>query len=131
MGDTRGTVLVAAGVAAIGVALRVADEDGKVGFKYGLVHYDPVAARSAAEINEGVIVLRVVAGYLIRGIELSEKLVAEYLPRLLAARAGVEAVGEEQEDIFFLNAGRVQLLEQHLDGDLAVRGGLDAALYYV
>lgn len=46
------------------------------------------------------------AGYLIRGIELSEKLVAEYLPRLLAYRAGVEAVGEEQEDIFFLNAGR-------------------------
>ncbi len=44
------------------------------------------------------------AGYLIRGIELSEKLVAEYLPRLLASRAGVEAVGEEQEDIFFLNA---------------------------
>lgn len=43
------------------------------------------------------------AGYLIRGIELSEKLVAEYLPRLLAARAGEEAVGEEQEDIFFLN----------------------------
>lgn len=43
------------------------------------------------------------AGYLIRGIELSEKLVAEYLPRLLASRAGVEAVGEEQEDIFFLN----------------------------
>lgn len=44
------------------------------------------------------------AGYLIRGIEISEKLVAEYLPRLLASRAGVEAVGEEQEDIFFLNA---------------------------
>lgn len=43
------------------------------------------------------------AGYLIRGIELSEKLVAEYLPRLLASRAGVEAVGEEHEDIFFLN----------------------------
>src|SRR5699024_1087468 len=62
VGDAGGAVLVAAGVAAVGVALGVADEDGHVGVIDVLVHNHVVALGGVAQIYQVVVVLAVVAG---------------------------------------------------------------------
>src|SRR5699024_2735702 len=65
--DAGGAMLVAAGVAAVGVALGVADEDGDVGVIDVLVHDDVVAGGGVADVHQVVIVLAVVAGDLVGG----------------------------------------------------------------
>ena len=76
VGDAGGTVLVAARVAAVGVALRVADEDGDVGVVDVLVHDHVVALRGEAEVDEVVVVLGVVARDLAGALELVVEVVA-------------------------------------------------------
>ena len=129
VGDAGGAVLVAAGVAAVGVALGMADEDGDVRIVDVLVH-DARGRRDQviAQIDQVLVVLAVVAGDLAGVVELVEQLVAEDGLHLRHGGARVQAVGEQQQDVLLLHAGGVQLVEAGADGDLAVAGGLVAAL---
>ena len=129
VGDAGGAVLVAAGVAAVGVALRVTDEDGDVTFKDVFVHqHRRVVPGRAAEVDHVLRILGVVAGDLAGIIKFAEQLVAQDLFHLRHGGAGVQAVGDEQQDVLFLNTSGVQLIEARADGDLAVRRCLTAAL---
>ena len=128
MGDAGGAVLVAAGVAAVGVALRVADEHGDIRVIDVLVHDDVVALIGVAEVDEVVVVLAVVAGDLAGVVELTKQLVAEDGLHLLHGRTRMQAVGEEQQHVLLFDARAVELVEARADGDLAVAGRLVAAL---
>ena len=64
VGDAGGAVLVAARVAAVGVALGVADEDGDVALIDVLVHQHRIARAGDAQVDHVLIVLAVVAGEL-------------------------------------------------------------------
>ena len=128
VGDAGGAVLVAAGVAAVGVALGVADEDGDVAVEDVFVHQHRVAPLGGAQVHHVVIVLAVVAGDLARPVELVEQLLAQDLLHLRHGGPGVQAVGEQQQDVLLVHAGLVQLIQAGPDGHPAVGGGLGAAL---
>ena len=121
-------VLIAAGVTAVGVALRMTDEDGNVGVIDILVHNDVVAVAGIAQIDEMLVILAVVAGDLTGIIELIKQFIAEDGLHLRHAGARVQTVGEQQQDILLLHAGGIQLVDAGADGDLAVAGRLVAAL---
>ena len=131
VGDAGGAVLVAARVAAVGVALGVADEDRDVGVIDVLVHDHVVALRREAQVDEVVVVLGVVARDLAGALELVVEVVAQDELGLGGGGAGVQAVGEEQQHVVVGDAAREELVEARADGDLAVRGGLRAALHDV
>ena len=110
MGNARGAVLVAAGVATIGVALDVADEDGNVAVEDILVHEHRVAPLGGAQVYHMLRVLGIVAGDLVGPVELVKELLAQNLPHLALRGAGVQAVGEQQQNVLFANTAGVQLL---------------------
>ena len=126
--DARRAVLVAAGVAAVGVALRVADEHGDVRVIDVFVHDDVVALVSVADVHQVLVVLAVVAGDLAGVVELAEQLLAQNRLHLLHGRARMQAVGKKQQHVLLLNARAVQLVKARPDGDLAVARRLVAAL---
>ena len=128
VGNARGAVLVAAGVAAVGVALRMADEDRDVRIVDVLVHNDVVAVLGIAQIDEVLVILAVVAGDLAGIIEFAKQLVAEDGLHLRHAGARMQTVGEQQQDVLLLHADGIQLVDAGTDGDLAVAGRLIAAL---
>ena len=128
VGDAGGAVLVAAGVAAVGVALHMADEDGQVRLEDGLVHPHRVAPLGEPQVDHVVRVLGVVAGHLVGGPELPEQLLTEDGLVVLGLRAGVQAVGDDELDVLLLHARGIQLFQDEPDAHLAVAGGLLAAL---
>ena len=75
-GDAGGG-LIAAGVAAVGVALGVPDEHRHVRVVDVLVHDHVVALGGVAKVYQVVVVLAVVAGDLAGGVELAEQLGAQ------------------------------------------------------
>ena len=131
MGDTGGAVFVAAGVAAVGVALGVADEDGNVAVKDILVHQHGVATLGGAQVHHVLVVLGVMAGDLVGPVKLVEQLLAQDLLHLGHGGPGMQAVGEHEEDVLLLHPGGVQLIQAGPDGHLPVGGGLAAALHDV
>ena len=131
MGDAGGAVLVAARVAAVGVALGVADENRDVGVIDVLVHDHVVALRREAQVDEVVVVLGVVARDLAGALELVVEVVAQDELGLGGGGAGMQAVGEEQEHVVVGDAVGEELVEAGADGHLAVGGGLRAALHDV
>ena len=131
VGDSGGAVLVAARVSAIGVALGVANEDGDVCLIDLLVHDDVVAIGGVAQVNEVVVVLGVVRGDLVGPDELVVEVHAKDLASLCVARAGVQAVGEQQQDVIVVDAVGKQLVEAGADGNTTMGRGLRAALHDV
>ena len=81
-----------------------------------------------AEIDKVVVILAVVAGDLAGIIELVKQFVAQNGLHLRHARARVQTVGEQQQDVLLLHADGIQLVDAGADGDLAVAGRLIAAL---
>ena len=75
VGNAGGTVLVAAGVTAVGVALGMADEDGNVAVEDVLVHENRVAPLRQAQVHHVLRVLGVVGSNLVGPVELVEQLV--------------------------------------------------------
>ena len=128
VGDAGGAVLIAARVAAVGVALYMADEDGQVALEHVLVHPHRVAPLGGAQVDHVVRVLGVVAGHLVGGPELVEQLLTEDGLVVLELRTGVQAVGDDELDVLLLHARGIQLLQDELNAHLAVAGGLLAAL---
>ena len=128
MADAGGAVLVAARVAAVGVALGVANEDGHVGVVDVLVHDYVVASLGIADVHQVVVVLRVVAGDLTVLVEFLKQFRAQDGLHLRHRGAGMQAIGEQQQHVLFLHAHAVQLIQAGTDGYLAVTGGLVAAL---
>ena len=122
VGDAGGAVLVAARVAAIGVALRVADEDGDVGVVDVPVHDHVVALRGEAEVDEVVVVLRVVARNLPRPLELVVEVLAQDELCISAVEVrGCRPLEKSSSTSFVLHAGGVELVQAGADGHLAVR----------
>ena len=131
VGDAGGAVLIAAGVAAVGVALGVADEDGDVCLEDVLVHQHGVTPVGGAQIHHVFIVFGIVRGDLIGPVELIEQLLAQDFLVLLHGGAGVQAVGDQQQDVLLLHTAFVQNIQTGPNGDLAVGSGLQAALHNV
>ena len=121
-------MLVAAGVAAVGVALGVADENGNVAVKDILVHENGVTPLGGAQIHHVLIVFTVVGGDLVGPVELVEHLLAQNLLHLSLGGTGVQTVGEQQQDVFLADTAGIQLVETCTDGNLPVGSGLAAAL---
>ena len=128
MGNARGAVLIAAGVTAVGIALRMADENRHVRVIDVFIHDDVVAVIRVAEIDKVVVIFAVVAGDLAGIIELVKQFVAQNGLHLRHARARVQTVGEQQQNILLFHARRIQLVDARADRDLAVAGRLVAAL---
>ena len=128
VGDAGGAVLVAAGVAAVGVALGVPDEHRHVRVVDVLVHDHVVPLGGVAQVHQVVIVLAVVAGDLAGGVELAEQLGAQDGLHLGHGGPGVQAVGEQQQHVLLLHPGGVQLVQAGTDGHLPVAGRLVAPL---
>ena len=128
VGDAGGAVLVAAGVAAVGVALGVPDEHRHVRVVDVLVHDHVVPLGGVAQVHQVVIVLAVVAGDLAGGVELAEQLGAQDGLHLGHSSTGVQAVGEQQQHVLLLHPGGVQLVQAGTDGHLPVAGRLVAPL---
>ena len=61
-------------------------------------------------------------------LEIVEQLVAQDLLHFRHGGAGVQAVGDQQQNVLLLHAHTVQLLQAGGDGNLPVAGGLAAAL---
>ena len=87
-----------------------------------------IALRGAAKVHQVVVILAVVAGDLTGRIKFVEQLGSQNGPHFRNGSPGVQAVGEEQEDILFFHAPGIQLIQTGADGDFAVAGGLTAAL---
>ena len=128
MGDAGGAVLVAAGIAAVGVALAVADEDRDVTLKDIAVHQHRITAVGMAQVHHIGGILAVMAGDLTGIVEFVEQLLAEDLPHLRDRGTGVQAVGDHQQHVLLFHAAGVELVQAGPDGYLAVAGGLAAAL---
>ena len=128
VGDAGSGVLVAAGVAAVGVALGVADQNGNVAVEDVLVHQDGVAALGGAQIHHVLVIFGVMGGDLVGPVELVEQLFAQDLLHFGNGCTGVQAVGEHEQDVFLADTACVQLVQAGPDGDLTVSGGLAAAL---
>ena len=128
MGNARSAVLIAAGVTAVGIALRMADENRHVRVIDVFIHDDVVAVIRVAEIDKVVVIFAVVAGDLAGIIELVKQFVAQNGLHLRHAGARVQTVGEQQQNILLFHARRVQLVDARADRDLAVAGRLVAAL---
>ena len=128
MGNARSAVLIAAGVTAVGIALRMADENRHVRVIDVFIHDDMVAVIRVAEIDKVVVIFTVVAGDLAGIIELVKQFVAQNGLHLRHARARVQTVGEQQQNILLFHARRIQLVDARADRDLAVAGRLVAAL---
>ena len=109
----------------------MADEDGDVGVVDELVHDHVVALRRESEVDEVVVVLRVVARDLAGALKLVVEVLAQDELGLGGGGAGVQAVGEEQEHVVVGDAVGEELVEAGADGHLAVGGGLRAALHDV
>ena len=109
----------------------MADEDGDVGVVDVLVHDHVIALGRKAQVDQVLVVLGVVARDLAAVVELAEQLVAQNLTGLLDARAGVQAVGEQQQHIIVRDAVGEQLVQAHANRHATVRGRLRAALYDV
>lgn len=131
VGDTGGAVLIAAGVAAVGVALDMADENGDIAVKDVLVHQHRVAPLGSTQVYHMRRVFGVVGRDLVRPVELVEELLSQNLPHFALGGTGVQAIGEQQQDILLLHAAGVQLLQAGGDGDLPMGGGLAAALHNI
>ncbi len=129
MGNARGAVLIAPGIAAVGIALGVADENGDIALEDVFVHQHRVAALGAAQIDHMLIVLAVVGGDLPGVVKLVKKLLPEYLFHLRLGGSGVQAVGDDEENILLFNTAGVKLVKAGSDGDFSVACGLDAAFY--
>ena len=96
MGNARSAVLISAGVTAVGIALRMADENRHVRVIDVFIHDDVVAVIRVAEIDKVVVILAVVAGDLAGIIELVKQFVAQNGLHLRHAGARVQTVGEQQ-----------------------------------
>ena len=90
--DARRAVLVPAGIAAVGVALRVADEDRHIRVIHILIHDDVIALLRVAKVDEVIVVLGIVARDLAGGIEFPEQLRPEDGFHLRHRGARVQAV---------------------------------------
>lgn len=99
VGDAGGAVLVAAGIAAVGVALAVADEDRDVTLKDIAVHQHRITAVGMAQVHHIGGILAVMAGDLTGIVEFVEQLLAEDLPHLRDRGTGVQAVGDHQQHV--------------------------------
>ena len=128
VGDAGGAVLVAAGVAAVGVALGVADEDGDVAVEDVLVHEHRVAPAGGAQIHHVIVVLTVVGGDLVGIVELVKQLLPQNLLHLGNGGPGVQTIGEHEQNVLLAYAAGVQLVQAGPDSHLPVGGGLTAAL---
>ena len=121
-------MLVAAGVTAVGVALGVADQNGNVAVEDVLVHQNRVTATGGTQIHHVLVVLRVMGSDLVAPVELIEQLFAQNLLHLGNSCAGMQTVGEHEQDVFLADTAGIQLIQTGTDGYLAVSGGLAAAL---
>ena len=124
VGNSGGAVLIASGVAAVGVPLGVSDEYGQVAVEHILVHQHRVAPAGDPQIHHVIVVLAVVGGDLSGVVELVEQLVPQDLLHLGHRGPGVQAVGEQQQDVLLLHPGPVQLVQAGPDGHLPVGSGL-------
>ena len=95
VGDSRSTVLITAGVSAIGISLHMSDQDGNITVIDIFVHQHRIAPAGSPEVNEVVIVLTVMVHDLAGGIELIEKLVTQDAPYLKDRVLPVKAVGAD------------------------------------
>ena len=119
--------LVAAGVAAVRVALRVADQDREVGLGDLAVHLDPVAHLVDAEVEDAVRVLGVVRAEPVVP-ELVDDGLGQVLVQLVAGVLAVQSDGAEQPDVALADAGGAQLFEDDRDAGLAVGAVVHPAL---
>ena len=129
MADAGRTVLVAARIAAIRIALRMPDEDRNIRVKHVFVHDHMVARLGISKVYQVIVVFAVMAGDLPERIKLIKQLLAEDRAHLLHRCTRVQSVGKQQEHILLLHADAVKLVEAGADRHLAVRGRLVAALY--
>ena len=128
MGDAGGAVLVAPGVAPVGVALGVADENGDIAVEDIFVHQHRVPPAGGPQVHHMFAVLAVMAGELAGVIELAEQLLPQDLFHLRHGGPGVQSVGDQQQDVLLLHPGGIQLIQAGPDGHLPVGSGLTAAL---
>ena len=106
----------------------MADENGDIAVKDVLVHQHRVAPLGSTQVYHMRRVFGVVGRDLVRPVELVEELLSQNLPHFALGGTGVQAIGEQQQDILLLHAAGVQLLQAGGDGDLPVGGRLAAAL---
>ena len=131
MGDAGGAVLVAARIAPVGVALGVADEDRDVGLVDMAVHDDRIAGVGGAEVDKIFPVFAVVVEDLVAVPEFVEQGVAQDATDFGLGVLAVQAVGADEEYVFFLYASGVEFLQDQGDGDFPVRSGLFAPFHSI
>ncbi len=128
MGDAGGAVLVAAGIAAVWVALGVPDHHGDIRLVDVAVHDDGIPLRGCAQIHQLRFILAVVVDDLSAGSELAIERIAQYGPDLRIGIFGVQPVGADQQHILLLYPCAIELLQHQRYADLAMRRGMLAAL---
>ena len=107
VGNAGGAMLIAAGIAPIGIALGVADEDGDVAIEHVFIHQHRIPPAGDPQIHHMVIVLAVVAGDLMGIVKLVEQLHAQDLLHFRDGGPGMQAVGEHEQYVLLLHPARV------------------------
>ena len=126
--DSGRAVLITTAVAAIGVALHMADQNGKIRVKYGLVHEHGIPALCGPEVDHVVGILGVMACDLTRMPERLKELRSEDGLGILLRAPGMEAIGDDKPDVLLLHAGFIKILQDVPAGELSVAGLLLAPL---
>ena len=91
MGNAGGAVLVSAGIAAVGIALRMSNQDGQIRIIDIFVHEHMIPLLGVAKVHHVLAVLTVVAGDLPRGIKFIKE-ITEHGFHLRNGCAGMQAV---------------------------------------
>ena len=122
--NSRSRMLIAAAVAAVGIALNMADHNRHIRVINIFIHNDRIAPAGRSQINQMVIILTVMIFNLSAEPKLIKQLPPQNTQNFFLGVLPMQAVRAKQQDILFFNAGRIKLLQNEFDCYLPVRGRL-------
>ena len=124
-------VLVAAGISAIWISLYMSDQDWQVAFVHIFVHVYRISPVGGSKIHHMFLILAVMADDLSAVPEFVKQLFSENSFYIGLLASWMKAVGNNEQDILFLHACFIKLLQNIFDAHLSVAGRLLAAFYAV
>ena len=95
MGDARGAVLIPSGVAAVGVALGVSDQDCHIAVIHIFIHEHRIAAVRGAQVHQMLVILAVMVDNLMRVPELMKQLIPKDVVDFRLRVLPVKSVGTD------------------------------------
>ena len=124
-------VLVTAGIASIGIALDMTDENRQICFKHVFIHENRISPVRKPQIHHMLRILGIMADDLPAVPERIINFPSKKRQCILVRTSGMQAIGDNKQDILLFHSCRIQVIQYVFYRQLSVAGGLLPAFYAV